>query len=425
MPTMSETVQGGAIGVDQFRKELSEHLLRLRQALRQMLVELGSPRTPTLLQRQLGAGYTICWQIFQVVSRDDGSAGTQHAPSLGALKRLVVPAQTKGLTSETAKSVEEAADEFHQFIRQHAEDRDYFDSIVAGTSDAGNARNVLVQRRRAAYRANSHVWGVQNDMWLVSGLVRRSPQDPTQLDIAVLSRQQGLRRLRADAAVSLMGMKIEAARSDLSANQAPAVKDAIDQTAAAATGMPLLPEFSTTPLPRVNCTINRNGRREFNWIDDSVGLKSSCDIATGTVTHGIPLFVGAEQLRRLVSITSSVSSKASALMVLDLLLHRESFPDAQVRSIVHEGNDTVTTLEDLDYVRQFTIEEDVAALGRASNINLVEFPKYRAMLKHAADCIGWDLSGFDAYRLRVPYPVMGLVHRLYLQNEVGADALQK
>lgn len=420
MPVMSETVQADAIGVEQFRRELDDNLHHLRQALRQMIVELGSPRTPTLLQRQLGTGYTICWQIFQVAGREDGSAGTQHAPSLGALKRLVVTAQAKGVSAETARSVEEAADVFHRFIREHAEDRDYFDSMVAGASQAGNARNVLVQRRRAAYRANSHVWGVQNDVWLVSGLVRRSPEDPSKLDLVVLSRQQGLRRLRADAAVSLLGMKIEPASGNSPGAIDPVIRDAVDPNAAAATGMPLLPEFSTVPFPAVTCKVNRNGRREFNWIGDSVGLKSSCDIATGTITRGIPLYVEPGPRRRMVAITSSVLSKASALLVLDLLLHRESFPNAQVRAMVHEPNEAATSLEDLHDVRQFTIEEDVEPLGRAGSINLADFPRYRSMLQHATDRVGWDLNAFDAYRLRVPYPVMGLVHRLYL-NEPDAQ----
>ncbi|MGC4030136.1 MAG: hypothetical protein QM754_00095 [Tepidisphaeraceae bacterium] len=415
MTLMTSGQQDRAIGAEEFGKELSAHVGRLRLALRQMLTELGSPRTPTLLQRQLGAGYTICWQIFQVARSDDQTAETQHAPSLGALKRLVGLALEKGLTRGTADVLQDTADAFHRFIRQHAEDRDYFDAMVAGATDTRHAKNVLVQRRRAAYRANSHVWGSQNDLWLVSGIVRRSATDPGHIDLIALSRQQGLRRLRADAAVSLVGMRIDPTKRDQPPGKADTLKDALDPTAAAATGMPVLPEFSTSPLPRVSCTTTCTGRRVFQWIDDSVGLKSSCDITTGTLSTGIPMPVGQNGLRQML-MSSTVRSKASAMMVIDLIVHRDTFPDVQVHPVVHEAADGVPTLDDLPTLHRFAIEEGVTHLGRATNVNLAEFPQYRSLLQYATTKAGWQLEEFDVYRLQIAYPIMGAAHCLYFYD---------
>ena len=406
------------IGAEQFGKEVAEHIARLRRALRQMLTELGSPRTPTHLQRQLDVGYTICWQLFKVVRNDDASAGTQHAPSLGALKRVVDVAQDKGLTAPTARSVAAAAEALKQFIRKHAEDRDYFDSMVAGTARSQNAAGVLVQRRRAAYRANSHIWGSQNDLWLVSGIVKRSEEDEGKVDLITLSRQQGLRRLRADATVYLMGMKVDSSSGDVETEHDDPLRSALDQEAAATTGMPLLPEFSTEPLPQVTVRTTKNGRRQFKWVDDAVGLQSNCDIATGTINRGIAL-TKTDDDRRQMYITSSVKSKASALLVLDLLVHRKSFPKAEVRSLIHEADDEFCTLEEARTGHQFEPEERVASLGRANAVNLAEFPQYRSMLHHAAGTAGWDLAEFDAYRMHVPFPVMSAVHRLYFLDPLS------
>ena len=417
MSTMTSTRPSEAIGADQFGKELAEHLQGLRYILRRMLTELGSPRTPTLLRRQLGVGYTICWQIFQVVQDDDESSGTHNAPSLGALKRLVVAAQAKGLTPRTAEAVQAAADGFHRFIRLHAQDRDYFDSMVAGTSLSTNSNGVLVQRRRAAYRANSHVWGSQNDLWLVTGIVRRSAEDPSKMDSIVLSRQQGLRRLRADATAYLMAMKVDIANRDTPSSRDDPLKNALDPAAAAATGMPLIPEFSTDRLPRVNCKTTKSGRRLFKWIDDKVGLKSSCDISTGTINHGVPIVVEADG-RRQVVFTSAVRNKASALLVLDLIVHRESFPNVEVQSMVHEALAEVCTLEEAEAGHQFAVEEGVTHLGSADAVNLAEFPQYRDLLQHAARRVDWDLSEFDVYRLRVPYPIMGAIHRIFFFDPI-------
>ncbi|MDB5325809.1 MAG: hypothetical protein JWM57_1378 [Phycisphaerales bacterium] len=408
---IGETTEAG-IGVEQFGQELSKHLTQLRRAMRQMLTELGSPRTPTLLQRQLGAGYTICWQIFQVARSDDQSTGTQNAPSLGALKRLVVLAMDKGLTPETAAIVQAAADEFHSFIRQHAEDRDYFDTMVAGASPSKKAMSVLVQRRRAAYRANSHVWGSQNDLWLLSSVLRRSADDPAKVDLITLARQQGLRRLRADANVYLMAIKLDSANHDTPSEQDDLLKNALDPVAAAETGMPLISEFSTHPLPRVNCTTTRTGARLFNWLDDTVGLKSSCDIVTGTINRGVPMIVEGDGRRQMV-VNYSSRVKPSALLVMDLVVHRDSFPGINVESVVHASLAETTALAEAQAGLQFVVEEDVTPLGRADATNLAEFPQYRSLLQDATTKVGWRLSEFDVYRLRMAYPIMGAVHRMF------------
>jgi hypothetical protein len=417
MSLMIDELQSGPLVTDEFGKELSEHMGQLQRALRKMLTELGLPNTPTLLQRQIGAGYTICWQIFQIVRGDEESSETRHAPSLGALKRLVILAQEKGITSETAEMVQTAADEFHRFIRQHAQDRDYFDTMVAGTNSSKKATSILLQRRRAAYRANSHVWGSQNDLWLVSGIVRRSVEDPTKMDSIVLGRQQGLRRLRADATVYLMAMKVDLANRDTPSANDDSLKNALDPVAAAETGMPLIPEFSTNPLPRVRCTTTQSGRRLFHWMDNTAGLKSSCDTVMGTINRGVPMIVE-DGGRRQAVLNSRARNKPSALLVVDMIIHRESFPGVEVQSMVHESLAEVNTLDEAQAAHQFAVEENVTHLGRADAANLAEFPQYRALLKHSTTRVGWNLSEFDLYRLRVPYPIMGAVHRMFFFDPV-------
>ena len=148
-----------------------------------------------------------------------------------------------------------------------------------------------------------------------------------------------------------------------------------------------------------------------------MGLKSSCDIVTGTINRGIPMVVEANDDRQVV-FNSAVRNKASALLVLDLIVHRDSFPGAEVQSMVHEALAEVCTLEEAQAGHQFAVEEGVEHLGRATAANLAEFPQYRALLQHAAERAGWNLSEFDVHRLRVPYPIMGAVHRIFFSDPV-------
>ncbi|MFT3788543.1 MAG: hypothetical protein QM770_20620 [Tepidisphaeraceae bacterium] len=213
-------------------------------------------------------------------------------------------------------------------------------------------------------------------------------------------------------------MRVEKSNRDGASEQEEPQRSALDRKAAAMTGMPILPDFSTNPLPKVKCIATKSGARLFHWNDDSVGLKSSCDITTGTINHGVPVLVDHEG-RREVVVTSSVKNKASALLVLDLLIHRESFPGAQVECMVHEAMAETSTLEDARAGHQFAVEEGVANLGRADTINLAEFPQYRALLTRSTESVGWALSEFDAYRLRVPYPIMSAMHRLFFYDPVA------
>ena len=67
---------------------------------------------------------------------------------------------------------------------------------------------------------------------------------------------------------------------------------------------------------------------------------------------------------------------------------------------------------------QFAVEEAVTHMGRADSANLAEFPQYRALLQHSTTRVGWNLAEFDVYRLRVPYPIMGAVHRMFFFDPI-------
>jgi hypothetical protein len=49
----------------------------------------------------------------------------------------------------------------------------------------------------------------------------------------------------------------------------------------------------------------------------------------------------------------------------------------------------------------------VQFLGKASESGETpDWPHYSAMLRFGCEKMGWDLSEFDTYRVRIPYPMM-------------------
>ena len=117
--------------------------------------------------------------------------------------------------------------------------------------------------------------------------------------------------------------------------------------------------------------------------------------------------------RRQMIVNYSSRIKPSALLVIDMIVHRDSFPGVQVQSVVHASLAESTTLAEAQAGLQFVVDEDVTPLGRADTTNLAEFPQYRALLHHAAAKAGWKLEEFDVFRLQMAYPIMGAVHRTF------------
>ena len=55
---------------------------------------------------------------------------------------------------------------------------------------------------------------------------------------------------------------------------------------------------------------------------------------------------------------------------------------------------------------QFPVDEVITMEGRADAVELADIPRYSELLRVAANAVSWDLSEFDVYRVRMPYPII-------------------
>ncbi len=399
-------------GTSDFVSELGHQMRSLRHALAGLLEQLGSPDTPTRLQRQLGVAYTVCWQIFRIVQAGDVADEARNAPSPGALKGLLAAARTCGAGEETIAGVAAAADRYRRFVRTHAEDRRAFESMVVAATAEPTAEKVLLERRRAAYRAVSHVWGVQTDLQCATMMIRRSAKGDTTDTLSVFA-QRGIRRLRADAHVTLMGYHVNpAATFDPKDNLL--MHQAVDVEAAARFGLPILPQFSSQPLPDVKVITLPSGWRIYNLAGNDVGLRANIDCTTAYTINDIPEM--ADRGRWLNHVTVSCIRKPVALLVMDLLLHRASFPGAEIQQAVYQYQEGDMSQDAVRQAQSFAGDERIACLGPADTASLVELPRYGEMLRFASGKVGWSLADFDVYRLKMSYPMMGTAARMFFYD---------
>ena len=413
MGRMSATIEAELLLADEpeaFEQELARWLTPLRDLLGQLLAELGSPATPRVLQRQLDVGYAPCWRVFRIVQATDLTAEAQHAPAPGTLKRLLASAGRHGASARTVAAVRLASEQFRTFITRHAEDRSAFDSMVAGVTPKRADDTLILQRRRTAYRALSQLWGVQTDLHAVTTLIG-PPSAVDPMNYVTLVQQRGIRRLRADAQVTLSGY-----RTSPDGLVGPEVQRVpLDPAAAAASGMPILPAFSSAPLPVVETVTTLPGWRLYNMVGGDIGLRSNID-CTLAVTSGKQTFEVDADGRELEHLSFTTQRKPVALLVLDLIVHRASHPGIRPGSLIHQYLEGLTSLEVGRRAQQFPGEDKVAFAGRADRLNLIESPAYGELLRHAAGAKGWALADFDAYRLRVPFPIFSTTARIYFHT---------
>jgi hypothetical protein len=278
--------------------------------------------------------------------------------------------------------------------------------LVGAASDGAND-TILLSQRRAAYRSMSHIWGVQTDLHYYGSIVRRSPWGES-FDRLEFNVQRGIRRLRPDAEVSLFGYQPNP-------NKVPGteqVEGAIDAQSALVYGMPVLPQFSTSPLPDIQKFHVGAETIRYKTLSREIGPRGNLDYALGRFNRESPYMVDADG-RRLFHMTFAYRLKPVATAIHELIVHRPSFSNVRPEMMVFQYEKQPISQEEVRQSVQFPVEERLKPAGRADAAELVEVPQYSKLLRYGADHVGWDLSEFDVYRVRMPYPIMFSAVRIF------------
>lgn len=406
--------KGAGRGAPGFATELQGAIEPVQAALRELLEEWGSPASATELMRLSGADRTICWRVFRVAYAEDVAAEAKNVPSPAYLKKLLAAAESAGISGDTIRAVVEAAEGFQRFIKGTATDRAAFVTMTAGVSSDTGGEKILSAQRRAVYRGQSHVSGVQTDLQYQSAILMRSAAGGT--DTLALTTQRGLRRLRPEARLPLYAYHTNPSGKP----GVVEVEGAIDPEAAAKYGLPLLPRFSKRPFPEVERWPLTAGFCMHNVAGREVGAKSDLDFSIGTYKENAALMTDADAgggERRLYHLSFAYTRKPVALGVHEVLVHRESLKGVKPELMVYQYTEGMVSQEAARNAQQYPLEERLMRLGRADNATLDEIPWYGEMVRYATGLKGWDLKEFDVWRVRIPYPILNSMVRIWFYVE--------
>lgn len=375
----------------------------------------GGIRRPTDLSRAFEIDKTLAWKLFRCVEAADPFTAAQLLPGQSGMEIFFEAASHKGISEPLVRRAIERYQAFEHLVQRHAGDRRTFQRLLGGLS-AEAAADAAQAHRKAAFEANSFIWGVKARTQLAVHIIRAS-DDGNAVDIAAIGGLIELVRMRPDtswvisrtAYVSEDGV-IQPALPRESIEHC----DATDQRKAELAQHPwasdsiLLPDFCSKPLPRLMRVPVPGNYMETRLAQGPVGKTAATTIAFGEVYRSVAPRYRDQQpdddARFYVRLRTPAESFVNVMVV-----QRGIYTDRQPSFGVYgeldaELHHPIKT----DALQPLTPEAEIEHLGTGSSPLrwAREVPALSALIEHACSKLGWPLEDFEVYQTRQAYPIL-------------------
>ncbi len=409
MPSASRDVESNPS--PRFDEEAARLLTELRALFNDLIESLPSaPATASQLQRATGLDMKLCWKVFRLIKADGALASAKFVPGPANIRGLVETMSGLGIRADLLERIAVAADGFERLIGEHAGDRQTFESMASVFGDAESERKESVRQRRAAFHANSHIWGMQGDVMAMAMIQRPSATDPTALDEVGLRGEYGVRRLRPTPVPIYeqnFATRDKQGREYSAGRRRPLSGDG--------SGVGLIPEFCSTPTPEVTVRTRPDGHSNAVVMHSEVGMTAAIDFVLGFELRNLsPRYLGEETHGWAIA----QMTKPFKSVVIDLILEEGTLGHPpRPFGFMSSKNTNMAQPEELWTNARLTEGEPVRRLGKGlSALSIRSAPRYLEMIEWAINRQGWDQSRFESWRLRVEYPVVlssvGLVYEM-------------
>lgn len=387
-----------------FRLEAEGTLRELQCSLSQLLASLpgeAPPRRATDLQRALNTPTKLAWQIHKVISANDPLREATNVPGRAAMGRFLEAVRRHGGPTEQVSAVVSAYERFDKLIKLHAGSRTAFDSMIDGLAEDRSDQMDLVHQR-AAFTANSHIWGVQAQTQLACFALKPNPDNPLRLDTFTIRGLVGLRRLRADAPWTISTTRLI---DDDGTVQKTVAREPLDPRNDRSNPIGLLHDFGSQPPPEFRTIAMGSGYINFELKKGNIGKLSAIDCINGFIWRGvIPRYI--EPNNKVARFSVKVRTPCESL-ILDLILHDSVYTNIKPQMEVygdHRGSDSESPDRQVDLM---SIQTQALEYGKGSRVlRTPEIPRYVQMADYGFDRMGWESNEFRVIRCHMRYPIM-------------------
>ncbi|MFG0253016.1 MAG: hypothetical protein ACF8NJ_09105, partial [Phycisphaerales bacterium JB038] len=303
---------------------------------------------------------------------------------------------------DVLQAAREAVRQFDRLVEVHAGKRADLEMMLMSCSAAGR-REANRAQRRAAFDANSHIWGVQAQTQLAAYFMHPSA-GADRVDIAALRGFHGLRRNRPD--VHWIVGRARCVEGDGAVRPAPGFTP-LDEGVEPrdGTAVPLVREYCSQPLPRVQRVLGENRYLEDELTFADVGDTGRTTCVTGEIARAcVAKYRDEKNQTGMLNIRLRTPVET---LLLDLFVHEGTGislpPDFQLYGDLNREGDAYERSER----ERLPIDEPLQHLGRAMSATYSpQVPRYTELVEWVYQRLGWRREEFDLYRVRLEFPVI-------------------
>lgn len=392
--------------------DVKEVLADLCKSLSGLIEALPSqPARPTDVAKVLGINGPLAWQVFRVATASDPFESVQYLPTSRQLLRVVDAAEQAGATEDALELARVVCERYHTIATSQAKDHAEFESLL-GSLASGAAEQIDVKHRRALFRGNSHVYGIQARTVYAAMILhaRKEPEFPTASTL--LLGRVGVHAMRPNVPLTINAVAIA---SDKSAK------------AEAADLPPIAPDsaLKSFPIGPTRLIEGLASQHRLKLEQEAIrGGKSRSRVVFPGIGRGASVsFMLVQDFLSRVRIGSESTAVFLRLtlpcekLVLDLLIpegHMES-PRASVK--VYANRDWMEGEE--DYLHEHNILPIRSTLVHTPGVQDVpstpDVPGLSPIVRQVMREKDWHGTKYDFYRCTIDYPIMHA--RAYLRVE--------
>lgn len=376
-------------------------LERVQEAFREILAEAGcdNAQTAAELQRQLGLDKKLGWQVFRVVQAPSPMTAGFAIPPLVSTRRLIAAARDHGARELTGDRLADLVSRFERFVRENAESRGEFESIIADWAPDGR-ESVELANRRDFFGAISRLRGMACQTTFYTFITHPS-EDGKAIDRVLLHGYWGIRRL--NSSVRMLADYLHS--QDAGAGSQERTLDGAPVTDP---GGILMPEFCSQPLPSFETSVGAPGQMIYWMNNNDIGSRSAVEVVFGMRRSRITArYRTPERPTATYFVTPATPTQR---VIFDCAVHHDLLTPAEPRVFAHEtaASGPVGTHQELARREPDLLDwrPSARSLGQGVGRLRTRFvPRYVEMLTQACERAGWNPDEFVSYRVEVEYPV--------------------
>ncbi len=409
MPTTGKSKQAAkgkrsanAAPESEFHAEARAILAELRKFIGAAISAAVKGTTPgaTEWSRALDIDTKLAWKLTHLLAPEGDLEALEFVPGRQAFDQILAAAEKAGGVSDASGAARLSFERYETLVRTHAASRKAFDMLVTSQRPRGTSR-AEVNLRRSAVEANASLLGVRAKAQVAIYGLAPSRDDEDRIDVMGVRKIEGTERMRPNVNWRIArSFKTAEDGTPLPGGPEPLVKAKLKK---ALTGLPVVPDFSTVPLPTLARVDASPSAVEFEMRGGEVGASARFDLTTAEIFRpGDSRYADKDGNRR-TRIFAGLRIPCDLLYV-DLVVHKDLFdstePSVQIVSTLHTGMSLEFRESD-----KLPIEPEFVSLGRGlSKVKDRERERHAELVRWALHEVGWNPEDFDVYRFKLQYP---------------------